>query len=351
MMQTINPYASTRTAEIMSRYRPIAPKPESPSPNSMAEDENAAVPSGIRKSPYLRNVWAHLQARPTRTRKRGRNAAFAPPSSVKRGRPCLQGLISLPAYHATHSPAENMQAIHGFNQPASNFVPIKCCLDTAVATLAESVTLPLFCCTTPLPAAAQPPIRDKGRENGIDLNSTAAAVEELDLFPETVRPRVISPRPVRPVCSNILVGRISDDLRPQVMAGNEAEEVEVFVEAEKLPVIVSDSNNKVRMCNSAYKEMIGQPECGWLDCCAAAGGGGACRRIGGEISLEFSDSRVQMCMHGFSCRVKIEWESREGIRKCVNAYCDGVKLACRRSMDYQFLWRFNIAINEGLESG
>ncbi|KAL0322988.1 UNVERIFIED_CONTAM: hypothetical protein Sangu_1918100 [Sesamum angustifolium] len=81
MIQTISPYASARTAEIMSRYRPIAPKPEAPSPNSAAENDNSALPNGIRKSPYLRNVWAHLQARPTRTRKRGRTAAFPPPRS------------------------------------------------------------------------------------------------------------------------------------------------------------------------------------------------------------------------------------------------------------------------------
>ncbi|KAL3634124.1 hypothetical protein CASFOL_021178 [Castilleja foliolosa] len=297
MIQTINPYASSKTAQIMSRYRPIAPKPQTLTPNPIPEiDSSSGLPTGIHKSPYLRNVWAHLQARPTRTRKRGRTAAFSPPSA-KKARPCLQGLI-----------------------PSPNFVPISCCLDAAVTNLAESVALPLLCSAPP------------GKEKGIDLN---LKVEELDL-PARV---IISPRPVRPVGSIVLVDKISDDLRMKRMAVKGEEEVEEIVEAEKVPTIVSDSNNKVRMCNSAYKEMIGQPECGWLDC---AGGGG--RRIGGEVTLNFVHSKVQLSMHGFKCKVKIEWE-----QKSVNAYCHGVKLACP-AKDYQFLWRF-YEVGQGLKNG
>jgi len=94
MMQTLNPYGTTaKTAEIMARYRPIAPKPEasgtrSGSPSS-PENSNA-LPQSISKSPYLRNIWPQLQARPTRTRKRGRYALAPPP--LKRARACLQGL-------------------------------------------------------------------------------------------------------------------------------------------------------------------------------------------------------------------------------------------------------------------
>ncbi|KAL0432588.1 UNVERIFIED_CONTAM: hypothetical protein Slati_2593100 [Sesamum latifolium] len=167
MIQTISPYASARTAEIMSRYRPIAPKPEAPSPNSAAENDNSALPNGIRKSPYLRNVWAHLQARPTRTRKRGRTAAFAPPS-VKRTRTCLQGL-SPPFQVITSSPAKNL-AMHGFSHALPqisllpNLVPLKCGLDTAVTTLAESVALPLLCCTAAAAAAVQAPVVNRGKK-------------------------------------------------------------------------------------------------------------------------------------------------------------------------------------------
>lgn len=366
MIQTINPYATARTAEIMSRYRPIAPKPEAPTGNSTAENENSAVPNGIRKSPYLRNVWAHLQARPTRTRKRGRSAPFAPPS-VRRTRTCLQGLS--PPYQVTNSPAKNL-AMHGFTHTAANnglpqislhvpnLVPLKCGLDTAVTTLAESVALPLLCCGTP---AQHNPIINKGKEScsskGIDLNMTAdhEGPEELDLLPqlqEPVKPIIISPRPVRPVGSSIIVKSIADDPGRQTVAKG-AEEVEEVVEAEAAPAIVSDSNNKVRMSNSAYKEMVGQPECCWLDCATGKSGGGggrggACKRIGGEVSLQFMDSKLQLSMPAFTCLVKIEWES-EGKKMCVNASCSAVKLACQ-AKDYQFLWRFHTSDEEASKS-
>ncbi|PIN03230.1 hypothetical protein CDL12_24251 [Handroanthus impetiginosus] len=326
MIQTINPYASARTAEIMSRYRPIAPKPETPQP----ENEN----SGVKKSPYMKNVWAHLQARPTRTSKRGRTSSpfGLPPSPIKRRRTCFQGLS--PSYQAE---AKNF-AMHGIftrgPPPQISLAPVKCSLDAAVTTLAETVALPLFCRT--------------GKERvtkGIDLNKKAdQGPEELDFLPQLqslVKPSVISPRPVRPIGSSIVVGKITSESGQRVMV-TAPQEVEEVVEAEEVPAIVSDSNLKVRMSNSGYKKMIGQPECGWLDCAAAGGGGGgACRRIGGEVSIRFQDSELPLlhCRNGFCCRVKIEWES-EG-KKCVNAYCEVVKFVCE-AKDFQFLWRFRI---------
>ncbi|GER40216.1 hypothetical protein STAS_16873 [Striga asiatica] len=311
MMQTINPHGPDRTAQIMSRYRPIAPRPDSLKPNSATDDGGAAAAadhSGIRKSPYLRTVWAHLQARPTRTRKRGRAASFSPPS-LKRARTCLQGLIP--------PMAGNLAA-------SWNFVPINCCLDTAVTTLAESVELPLLRDSPLIPAA----VEDKEKEKEIDLNLSMAS-EEPDL---KVRPAgVISPRPVRPVGSTVVVEGISSEIR-RLPAAMGAEEVEEIVEAEVLPAIVSDSSNKVRMCNAAYKELVGQPECGWLE---RAGGGGACRRIGGGIWLRCN---VERWLHGFSGWVRIEWE-RDGLKRCVRASCEALKLECA-AKDYQFLWRF-----------
>ena len=44
-----------------------------------------------------------------------------------------------------------------------------------------------------------------------------------------------------------------------------SEEVEEEVDSEALPGVISDSNNKVRLANSAYKKMVGQPKCPWLD--------------------------------------------------------------------------------------
>ncbi|KAG6422052.1 hypothetical protein SASPL_118613 [Salvia splendens] len=294
----------------MSRYRPIAPKPETPS--SAADTDSSALPNGIRKSPYLSNVWAHLQARPTRTRKRGRTAPFSPASSsVKRPRTCLQGLS--PPYHP--APAH----MHAFPRP----------LDTTTATT-EYVALPLLYC-----AAAAP------KASGIDLNTAAAEAQpqpqqqDLDLhlhLPEpAAAPAVISPRPVRPVGSSIIVESIAEDPRGSSMAKG----VEEAVEGEARPAIVSDAGNKVRMCNSAYKEMVGQPECCWLD-------GG---RIGGEVSLRFPDAEAGRRAReaaAFTCSVRIEWEGQGKKKMCVNASCSAVKLVCQtQTKDSQFLWRFD----------
>ncbi|CAA0840717.1 Unknown protein [Striga hermonthica] len=256
MMQTMTRHGPDRTAEIMSRYRPIAPRPDTLKPNPSTDGGGAAAASdhsGVRKSPYLRTVWAHLQARPTRTRKRSRAASFSPPS-LKRARTCLQGLIPPPpAYH--HLP----------NSPAGNLAA-----------------------------------------------------------------------PVRPVGSTVVVEGISGEIR-RLPAAMGAAEVEEVVEAEVLPAIVSDSSNKVRICNAAYKELVGQPECGWLE----RAGGGACRRIGGGIWLRCN---VERWLHGFSGWVRIEWE-RDGLKRCVRASCEALKLECV-AKDYQFLWRFY-----GLKSG
>ncbi|KAG8377546.1 hypothetical protein BUALT_Bualt08G0044400 [Buddleja alternifolia] len=356
MIQTINPYATARTAEIMSRYRPIAPKPEASTANNTMDDHDnsgAVLPHSIRKSPYLRNVWAHLQARPTRTRKRGRTAAFAPPSVKRTRTTCLHGLSQV----AIDSPAKNL-AMHGFAHTAANglpqisIVPLNCGLDAAVATLAESVALPLIRCSQ-LPVLA-----NKGKENcskAIDLNMEAdhQSPEELDFMPqlkEPVKPSVISPQPVRPVGSSVTVKSITGDSgrrSPTVMG---AEEVEKEVEAEEVPAFISDSSNKVRLTNSAYKEMVGQPECCWLDCVAAAACAGkhVRKRIGGGVVLHFGDSEVEMWMHGFTCRVKIEWES-DGKKRCVDAFCSAVKLACE-AKDYQFMWRFHTNDQEAFKS-
>ncbi|XP_051149912.1 uncharacterized protein LOC127264424 [Andrographis paniculata] len=346
MIRTINPCAAAKTAEIMSRYRPIAPKPEVAS----QENDGSALPDGIKKSPYLRNVWANMQARPTRTRKRGRTAAFAaPPPPVRRTRACLQGLA--PPYQIGDSPARNL-AMHGFNRPAGvqpeipiyrNLIPLKCGLDTAVTTLSESVSLPVIC-----PAPPRTPRSGSGKEISIDLNTTAAAApaaaqspEELDFMAqlyEPVKPAVISPKPVRPVGSSITVMSIHDDTG--VNTAVSAEDVEALVEAEEAPVIISDSRNKVRLTNSAFKEMVGQPECPWLDC-AGGGTGGRSRRIGGEVVLQFSGSEPRLeTRTGFRCRVKIEWET-DGEKKSLDSICRCVRCTCRQGKDYQFLWRIH----------
>ncbi|XP_073304698.1 uncharacterized protein [Primulina huaijiensis] len=354
MIQTINPYASARTAEIMSRYRPIAPKPEATSINSLAEnsyfqngsekESSGAMPQSIRKSAYLRDVWAHLQARPTRTRKRGRSAAFPPPP-MKRSRSSFHGMST--SFKVTNLPAKNL-SVHGFSHTPNGFslVPINCGLDAAVTTLAESVALPRIHYTAADPTQI-PVIGNEGKDHAcrkeIDLNVKAEeGPKELDFMPQLKQPaksNIITPQPVRPIGSSIVVKNISDSTGIHAATAKRPEEVEKEIEGDAVPAIISDSNNKVRITNAAYKEMVGQPECCWLDCVAACSGG--CKRIGGEVLLQFcGDSEVKiMSMHGFTSQVKIVWES-EGKRSCFNGFCDVVKVGFEEK-NCRFLWRFH----------
>ncbi|XWS21301.1 hypothetical protein CRYUN_Cryun30bG0043900 [Craigia yunnanensis] len=268
MIKALNPYSTTvKTAEIMSRYRPIAPKPEVPA-NSMSE--SSAMSQKVRQSPYLRNLWYQLQARPTRTRKRGRTALSAP--TIKRARTHVLGLSS-PS--PVTSPAKNLSSLGFFHRipqfSVPNFVTSGGGLKSSIP--ASLVTLPLFPGPPSIPVLANkttvPALNCMelcGGEKVIDLNRVAEIPEEKDLLRQLQGPpttSVIAPQPIRPVGSCISVGCINEDpsLNPTMKLPKKPEEVEEEVESEALPAVISDSNNKVRLANSAYKEMVGQPKC------------------------------------------------------------------------------------------
>ncbi|CAH9053710.1 unnamed protein product [Cuscuta europaea] len=338
MLQTLtNSYpTAAKTAEIMARYRPIAPKPETsvcPSPDVASNNSNA-LPPGISRSPFLRDVWRQLQARPTRSRKRGRShVPPPPPKRVRSGPSGMQG-VSPPNYHHR---LISFQGGGGGSFPVfPNLISLKCGLDGPVSTLSSSVSLS-FLPPHSAPLSHSSPAKPR-EERGIDLNR-AAEDNEDGFFPIPV----INPRPVRPVGSSIYVGRIvvggaEEDGRKRLLA----EEVEEEVETEVLPAVVSDSKNNVRLANSAYKEMVGQPECCWLDYMPPHGGGKR-GRIGGEVVLHLLDAcDVPMSSERFTCWVRIEWRSNDDEKKknSVRAFCDAVKLGCK-SRDYLFEWRFH----------
>ncbi|PKA59908.1 hypothetical protein AXF42_Ash015966 [Apostasia shenzhenica] len=188
----------------------------------------------------------------------------------------------------------------------------------------------------------------------LSLHPPGRPLVERDLLQKLQEPKLIAPRPVRPVGSSISVGSISEGFAAAPLppaAPKRAEEVEEEVESETLPAVISDSNNRVRLANSAYKELVGQPECLWLETMEGAGGGRrglglgpATRRINGEVMMEFSDSGPSpgppaASWKGFSCRVKIEWACN-GRRSFVDAPCEAIRVYCE-SKDYVFTWRFH----------
>ncbi|GMI89676.1 DROUGHT RESPONSE GENE [Hibiscus trionum] len=339
MIKTLNPYSSTaKTAEIMSRYRPIAPKPEVP---ENARDESSGMSQKIRQSPYLRNLWPQLQARSSRSRKRGRAAALSPPT-LKRAKTHVFGIPS----HVP-SAAKNLSFncfSHGTQLSGlSNF-------EISSTPPASFVTLPLLPC--PPSVSSLNFMGSSAGEKGIDLNAVAEIPEEKDLLKQLqgapFSSSVIAPQPIRPVGSSISVGCIIENpiLTSPMQVPKKAEEVEEEIESEALPVIVSDSNNEVRLANSAYNEMIGQAEWPWLDSMVRGEGrvGVGGRRICGAVMLHMCDQRVPFEWKGFSCWVRIEWEN-EGKKKCIRTFCDAMRLSCG-SKDYQYTWRFHTTNNK-----
>ncbi|EEF52271.1 uncharacterized protein LOC8265286 [Ricinus communis] len=359
MIKTLSPYSTTaKTAEIMSRYRPIAPKPEGPS-NSFGE--SSSMSQKISQSPYLRNLWPQLQARPTRTRKRGR-AAISPPT-IKRPRTHVLGLSS--TSHVI-SPARHLSLqgfAHGLSQlSVPSLVGVSSSLNNPVTTNSDLVTLSLLPCQPPVPVvdnqvtAPEISCMEARRQVIIDLNTVAEIPEEKDFLQQLQEPptnNVIAPQPIRPVGSSISVGCVSEDTNstPQVQVPKKPEEVEEEIECEALPTVICDSNYKVRLANSAYKEMVGQPECPWLDSMVAGDGrfgGNSCKRICGEVILHLADSRVPSSSNKFSCWVNIEW-GHEGKKTAATAFCDVIRLSCE-SKDYLFAWRFHTHSREGSQS-
>lgn len=165
---------------------------------------------------------------------------------------------------------------------------------------------------------------------------------ERDLLQELQKPKVITPQPVRPVGSRITILGCITLPKPTTMSSPSSKKpakVEEELELESLPAVVSDSKNKVRLVNLAYKEMVGQPECSWLDSLGA----GSSRRINGEVMLYVPENHCSSFVKfgdRFSCRVRIEWPCN-GRKKMVDVPCDVVRLCCD-SKDYSFAWRFHI---------
>ncbi|CAN6219403.1 unnamed protein product [Urochloa humidicola] len=312
MVQPADP--AVKANEILARFRPIAPKPALAAAAAASPVAQAAAEGVVAAN----RVLCQLQSRPCRTRKRGRPTVV--PVSPK------------------SSPAAQPAAKR--RRAAAPYPPLRCAAATdavvATATRAHvSVVIPGSAC---LPLASLPPATVVPEDLQVKAEERDVPVER-DLLRKLLEPKVISPRAMRPVCSTIHVERIhrTDTAICVPAVSKTAAEVEAELEAEALPAVVSDSSNRVRLVNDAYKEMVGQPECPWLDAVAAAS-----RRISGEVVLVVADPASLPELHGvFTCTVRIEWEYGG---KCTSilAACDVTRLQSE-SRDYLFTWRFRTA--------
>ncbi|CAM0906516.1 unnamed protein product [Alopecurus aequalis] len=309
--------------QILARFRPIAPKPAAlpTSPAAQAIDGAATVAAN--------RVLCHLQSRPCRARKRGRPSAVPvspqAAAAAKRKRPAYPVPLRCAAAAATDAVVATATRAH-----VSVAVPGGACMSLASL--------------SPNSAGAGGDLTRLTTKNAAGQDEEERDVPvERDLLRKLLEPKVISPRAVRPVGSTIHIESIvhgagTDATSCTAAAPKKAEEVEAELETDALPAVVSDSSNRVRLVNDAYKKMVGAPECPWLGAVAAA----ASRRISGEVALVVvQQETMPESRSGFSCAAKIEWE-RGGERASIHVACDVTRLQCD-SRDYLFAWRFRTA--------
>nr|AFI99126.1 zinc finger protein Sdr4 [Oryza sativa] len=320
---------AVKANEIMARFRPIAPKPVLPAAAAAGVtgggDGAAAVAATYR-------VLCQLQSRPCRARKRGRPSVVppvSPPAGAKRKR--------APAYPVPVAPLR-CAAVATATRARVSVVVVPAPGSAGGVSALAPVSPSAGDSTRLSPTVVE--VEDEDEERGVVL-------VERDLLRKLLEPKVISPRAVRPVGSTIHVESVHIDVGRTTVAAaaaapKTAEEVEAELESDSLPAVVSDSSNRVRLVNDAYKRMVGQPECPWLDAVATA----ASRRISGEVALVVSEppaaaAALPETCKGFSCSAKIAWE-RDGKWSSVHAPCDVTRLQCE-SRDYVFAWRFRAA--------
>ncbi|KAE8777944.1 seed dormancy protein [Hordeum vulgare] len=307
---------AVKANQILARFRPIAPKPAAlPASPAQAIDGAAS------------RVLCHLQSRPCRARKRGRPSAVpvsAQPAAAKRKRAAYPVPLRCAAAAATDAVVSTATRAH-VSVPGSACMPFAS-LPPATASASGNLTR----LSTMLVGVGDEEEEEEERDVPV----------ERDLLRKLLEPKVISPRAMRPVGSTIHVESIvhgAVDAASSTTASKTAEEVEAEVETDALPAVVTDSSNRVRLVNDAYKEMVGAPECLWLGAVAAS------RRISGEVALVVAEkAALPESPEGFSCTAKIEWECGTGERTSIQAACDVSRVHCE-SRHYLFAWRFHTA--------
>ncbi|TVU21230.1 hypothetical protein EJB05_30855, partial [Eragrostis curvula] len=298
-----NMEAANKTDEIMARFRPIAPKPTlmlapPPLPPSPTAPGSAASSNG-----------AHKHSR-------------------------QEDYYILPPYHLRPPfwwPVDVGTAVWRRSGPSvPNLRLLRTTEDDPMVRLSLAVS-------DNASSSTPPP----------DARMTAVPMEH-NLLSKLKVPTVITPRPARPLRTTIcidssnIVGDKSATVKV-VESKKTMQEVEAEVEHDARPAIVSDCHNRVLLVNDAYKAMVGQPVCMWLD---ALPGTGPSRRINGEVVLNVqrfcSASQLSNVGGAFPCTARISWE-RDGAMASLTVPCAVECLTGNSSDNYHSIWRFDSA--------
>ncbi|CDY11795.1 BnaC03g57830D [Brassica napus] len=181
-----------KTAEILSKYRPIAPRPGTTQAND--NDSSSFMSHKINQSPYLRHLWPQLQARPTRTRKRGRGG-IGPTSHLSLKRPKSLATSAKTPTQRVFGPIKTL-AFQAFSHAGLPNLTTQVGYALKNGGSPALVTLPLLQCSPLSSKCMEPEIKEKDFLKQLQgpIRTTTAA---------TAASRVITPQPIRPVCSRI----------------------------------------------------------------------------------------------------------------------------------------------------
>lgn len=154
---------------------------------------------------------------------------------------------------------------------------------------------------------------------------------------------MIAPQPVRAVGSTIYLESISSSDVHAASLGETLELAQERLEKGDMPSVITDIRHRVRWVNTAYKRMLGQPECLWLAStmgCNNDEDPRAQARLAGEVSLVCDSIQPPAEPAVFLCGVRIQW-SNQGEHSTMSVPAEVVRLydatsGCMR------LWRFDV---------
>ncbi|CAK9860735.1 unnamed protein product [Sphagnum jensenii] len=308
------PTFPSKTQHIMSRYRPIAPKPLAPKPegtdpsdpqtsSSLSLDKGSSKLSGS-KGRRSRKRQTDSSSGSTRNTKK---ASVAAPEKRLVGTTSKSPVTPTSKRNEPGSPKE----------VAVELTPI----------LSESVA-PVFG-----PASFDTSMVPKD-----------SVVYEGDLSLGLSPHKVIAPQPIRAVGSTIFLECIT---KVNQLASPMLGTVEAFqdqLEKLLLPTVITDLRHRVRWVNTAYKQMVGQPEFAWLS--STVGGNSepeapSQTRLAGDVSLVCAGEQPPVDAAEFSCQVRIQWTKGGGENSSLGCPVDVIRLD-EDSSGPLFVWKFDI---------
>ncbi|RZC70835.1 hypothetical protein C5167_033992 [Papaver somniferum] len=304
-----NPYDTSKIDRIMLRFRPIAPKPDvsgSVSGDKTSEKSDVLIKNGGRtKRRYVKDA--------TKTRK---NSSSSNNNNNSKKRRLLSD-------HHLHQ--DDQDAV-----VTLSLLPEK---PTGEASSSPSSLLPLSHLTSYVPAATWSQNGSSPASSGGSGGSGggSAALSTSTSSSSTDR-TVVIPQPVRPVGSCVTVKCITETFGDQEIGlgflGRTDEEKKINLEKDACPGFISDSLNRVKWTNEAYRKLVNQDGFGY---------GGEQRPEMVWLVTKDNESLPSRC-EGFVCRVRLQYTCKKE-RHSLIVPCDVWKM---NDSGGGFAWRLDV---------